>query len=344
MPNDAAVVYIFLDDADKAVSMEDVKEWLQIINDVVEIKLQFDVATERPCYYVEFRSPVAAQQAVQYLNGARLKNCIVTIQSRVYSAAAATQGPASGSGESPSAAGGAPPVTRKRCRETSQLPFNHLLPPELQMDSPLAQYIPELEKSELYSSDGVVLWQKLQAAQKELVELYHDLEVTTAQVADCDAQLTQLLHMSWTAPASNDVIMSHSPSSGPGRKTALQAQHFLCHERAIAFDAHTPSRVVALLTDCFGPLSLCSDTVTQTGFFLVVRFVFAADEALFLAAAAASGSTEVTKQRDQRQGAEWRSVVQGLGWKPTASVAGVHHLFSVELDARLQRMVYDVLA
>lgn len=344
MPNDTAVVYIFLDDANKAVSMEDVKEWLQIINDVVEIKLQFDAATERPCYYVEFRSPVAAQQAVQYLNGARLKNCVVTIQSRVYLAAAETQGSASGSGESSSAAGGTPPVTHKRCRETSELPFNHLLPPELQMDPPLAKYLPQLEKSELYSSDAVAMWQQLQAAQKELVEMYHDLEITAAQIADCDAQLTQLLHMSWIAPASNGVMISQSPSSGPGRKTVLQAPHFLCHERAIAFDAHTPSRVVALLTDCFGPLSLCSDAVTQTGFFLVVRFVFAADEALFLAAATASGSTEVTKKREQSQGAEWRSVVQGLGWRPTTSVVRVHHLFSVELDAPLQRIVRDLLA
>lgn len=344
MPNDAAVVYIFLDDVNKTVSMEDVKEWLQIINDVVEIKLQFDAATERPCYYVEFRSAVAAQQAVQYLNGARLKNCVVTIQSRVYPAATETQGPSSNSEESPSAAGGAPPLTRKRCRETSELPFNHLLPPELQMDPPLANYLPELEKSALYSLDGLAMWRQLQAAQKELVEVFHDLEVTAAQIADCDAQLTQLLHMSWTAPAANGVIMSHSPSSGPGRKTALQAQHFLCHERAIAFDAHTPSRVVALLTECFGPLSLCSDAATPAGFFLVVRFVFAADEALFLASATASGSAEMTKKRDQSQGAEWKSVVQGLGWRPAASVAAVHHLFSVELDARLQRIVCDLLS
>ncbi|GET87710.1 hypothetical protein, conserved [Leishmania tarentolae] len=343
MPNNAAVVYIFIDDANKVVSIEDVKEWLQIINDVVEIKLQFDAATERSCYYVEFRSPVAAQQVVQYLNGARLKNCVVTIQSPVYSTVAETQGLSRSNGETLPSDGGARLQLPRRCIETPELPFNHLMPPELQMDPPLAKYLPQLEKTDLYSSDGVVMWQNLQVAQEELAQLYQDLEATVTQIKDSDAHLTELLHMSGAAQGYNAPIMSPALSSGPGRHSALQAQHFLYHEKAIAFDAHTPSRVVALLTDCFGPLSLCSEMVTQAGFFLAVRFIFAADEELFLAAASASGPSQGRNKTEQSEGAEWKSVVQGLGWRPTASVTAVHHLFSVEVDASLQRTVFDLL-
>ncbi|CAJ1021988.1 putative RNA recognition motif (RRM, RBD, or RNP domain) [Leishmania utingensis] len=343
MVNAAAVVYIFLEDVHKAVSMEDVKEWLQIVNDVVEIKLQFDAATERPCYYVEFRSATAAQQTVQYLSGARLKNCVVTIQSPMYSTAPEAQGPVSFPREPLSTTSAAPRPKSDPCSETEELPFNHLLPPDLQMDAPLAKWLPQLEKTALYSTDGFTMWQQLQEVQRELVEVYQELELTTEQVAASDTRLSELLHVKESESAFHGTILSHSPLPLRDRTATLQAYHVLSHQQAIPFDAHTPSRVVALLTNCFGPLSLCSEVVTQAGFFLAVRFVFAADEEVFLAAGTAPGSTEVSKENGQHHGAEWKSIVQGLDWRPAKSSTAVHHLFPLEVDARLQRVVRQLL-
>ncbi|KAG5507537.1 hypothetical protein JKF63_06486 [Porcisia hertigi] len=344
MTHDAAVVYVFLDDADKAVSMQDVEEWLQILNEVLEIKLQFDAATKRPCYYVRFRSAAAAQQAVQYLNGARLKNCVVTIQSHVYAAQSGTQTEAASATAPLLTSGTAATQMRERCRETAELPFNHLLPPDLQMDWRLAECLPDLEKIPDYAADGTTMWQKLQGLQKELVEIYRELETTASQVASTDAQLTQLLQRNGSGSPTDGLVSFHAPAALCGRHSALQACHYLSHQQAIPFDAHTPIRVIALLTDSFGPLSLCSETVTQGGFFLGVRFVFAADEERFLAVATSSPLSVANEEGTPRQGTEWRSIVQGLGWGPRQSISAVHELFAPTVDPHLQRTVRELLA
>ncbi|KAG5480973.1 hypothetical protein LSCM1_06647 [Leishmania martiniquensis] len=344
MVNPAAVVHVFLDDASKAVSMEDMKEWLEIMNEVVEIKLQFDAATGRTCYYVEFRSPVAAQQAVHYLSGARLKNCLVTIESRVYSPLPGAQGHPSTAGEALETASAAPTQSRKRCRETSELPSNHLLPSDLQMDAPLAECLPHLEKVEPFSADGFAMWQQLREAQKELVGIYSELEAIKTEVESTDAQLARLLHAHRSESAHGGALLAHPPSLLRARKSTLQAHHCLCHQRAIPFNAHTPTRVVALLTDSFGPLSLCSEVLTQDGFFLAVRFLFAADEEAFMSAASASGLSKESKERAQYRGAEWKNIVQGLGWRPADNLVSVHHLFPRTVDAHLERALRELLA
>ncbi|KAG5481612.1 hypothetical protein CUR178_06964 [Leishmania enriettii] len=344
MVNPAAVVHVFLDDANKALSMEDVKEWLQIMNEVVDMKLQFDAATAKTCYYVEFRSPVAAQQAVQYLNGARLKNCVVTIESCVYSSVPETQGSPGSTGESVPTATAAPTQSGKRCRETAALPFNHLLPPDLQMDPLLAECLPDLEKVALYSADGFAMWHQLQEMQKEMVGVHSELDAISAEIANCDAELTQLLHANEGTSASGEVSFSHPPSLLRAHISALQAHHCLRNQRAIPLDAHTSSQVAAMLTDCFGPLSLCSEAITQYGFFLAVRFVFAADEELFMAAATASRPSEASKEKGQRRGAKWKSIVEGPDWRPVSNITAAHHLFPWVLDAHLQCALRALLA
>ncbi|KAK7199261.1 RNA-binding protein 27 [Novymonas esmeraldas] len=342
----AAVVYVFLDDADRTISIEDVKDWLQILDDVVEIKLQFDTATRRPCYHVQFRRAATAQQAVQYLHGARLKNCVVSIESRVFAAAPEAPGQASGDAAAAAASSSSASAAviaaapRKRCRETVELPANHLLPPDLQMDAQLAEYLPGLADTPRYAADGPAAWQRLQAAQAQLSAVYAELETTAAALTHTDARLAELLHGTPGPGTANDSGSALPLSQQPPR--VWQARRVLCHGSAIPYDAHTPSGVVSLLTDSFGPVSLCGESATHSGFFLAVRFVFAADEERFMAAAAAPGDAPP----QQRQSGEWRRIVQGLGWRPLDGPAARQHLRppSAALDERIHRTVQQLLA
>lgn len=343
MANPATVVHVFLDDTDKAVSIDDVKEWLQILDDVTTIKLQFDAATRRPCYYVEFRRPTTAQQAVQYLNGARLKNCVVTIQSRVYAAAppatttaTSTTGAEGETRTNATVSGAGPAPARKRCRESSALPHNHQLPPDLQMDAALADLLPVLDKT-----DATPLWKKLQHSQAEMVDLYSAIETATTQLHKADEQLSDNLHAQAMGRGAGAMPSEASPpcAGTAAATTGLRGRRLLCHRELISFDALTLQRVVSVITETFGPLTVCSEASLPHGALLTLRFLFAADEERFLAAAtAASAPASATT--------EWRRIVRDLGWtavEPLASPVPPHRP-SLLLQARVQDEVRALLS
>lgn len=283
MVNAAAVVYVYLEDAGKAISVDDLKEWLQIIDEVVEMKLQYDAASKRTCYSVEFRKPASAQQAVQYLNGSRFKNCVVSIKSRVFSPVSDDKQTTSLSSSGPLAS--VPASARKRCRESAELPCNHLLPADLQMDQLLVEQLPEANAADGAGSVAA-LWEKLKSSQEQLVATYRDLDKMKEELAAADTHLAKLLHVhQHTVPSSTDI-------NGAASSFALASRRCLSHQHGISVDAYTPSSVVAFVTTSFGPLSFCSTTIVQRDFFLVLKFVFRADEERFLAATADSGGSD----------------------------------------------------
>lgn len=290
MANAAAVVYVYLEDADKTVSVDDIKEWLQFIDKVVEMKLQYDAASKQTCYSVEFRSPNSAQQAVQYLNGARFKNCVVTIKSRVFTAVEPVTSTASSPTPSGTTAATKPALaTRKRCRATAELPSNHLLPEDLQMDQLLVEQLPDASTSEGFS-EVTALWEKLKSSQEQLVAAYKALDATKEELTAADAMLARLLGVH----QSNDAKSGRDDRSGEEAGTGsypLAARRCVSHQRGISVEAATPISIVSLVTATFGPLAFCTVTTAQREFFLVLKFVFAADEERFLAATTAVSSS-----------------------------------------------------
>ncbi|KPA78431.1 hypothetical protein ABB37_06059 [Leptomonas pyrrhocoris] len=298
MVNAAAVVYVFLGDAEKAVTMEDIKEWLQIIDDVVEIKLQYDAAAKRTCYSVEFRKHTSAQQAVQYLDGARFKNCVVSIRSRVFAAVEADAPHAAYASANDAQVASSSAVlnsvsssslTRKRCRETGELPCNHLLPADLQMDQLLVEQLSDASTTE-GSEEVAAHWRNLKTLQEELTMTYSDLRTAQEDLTAADARLAKLLHVHPSVANDDATKANHVSAGAKAAPYPLAARRCVSHQRGILTDAHTPNSVVSFVTSSFGPISFCSVTATPREFFLVLKFVFLADEERFLAAAATGGS------------------------------------------------------
>lgn len=326
MVNTAAVVYVFLDDAQNVVSSEDIKEWLQIIDEVVEIKLQYDAVSRRTCYSVEFRKPTSAQQAVQYLNGSRFKNCLVSIRSRVFAAldsgvtdtdaTIALEGAPMDATSSPAASSSSLPSTRKSCRETEALPFNHLLPADLQMDQLLVEQLPEAAAADGFD-DVAGLWRTLKVSQEKLASTYQELDRTKNELTVADAQLAKLLRVQLSTSAADADLAS---STAANRTTTLTDTPFLLvgrrcvsHQRGISMDAYTPSGVVSFVTTSFGPVSFCSVSAIQGEFFLVLRFVFLSDEERFLVACTSAkddsrGSVAKTEKEKTLIGLAWTTI------------------------------------
>jgi hypothetical protein len=293
MANTDAVVYVFLGDAGNVISLEDVKEWLQIMDEVVDIKLQYDVTSRETCYAVEFRRSASAQQAVQYLNGSRLKNCVVRIRSRVFSApeAADASAASSSSASAPRApVSGTTLSSRKRCRETAELPLNHLLPEDLQMDQLLVEHLSDASKAQGFE-EVTSLWSTLKSSQEALLSAYRDLDKVKEELGAVDAQLAKLLHVRTSASDggtngnAHDTGMSADAGKTPAATLySLAAHRCISHNCGIPLDAYTPSSVVSFVTRLFGPVAFFSVSASQGEMFVVLRFVFMADEERFLAA------------------------------------------------------------
>ncbi|KPI85953.1 hypothetical protein ABL78_4996 [Leptomonas seymouri] len=323
MVNAAAVVYVFLEDAGTAVSMEDITEWLQIIDEVVEMKLQYDATSKRTCYSVEFRKHTSAQQAIQYLNGSRFKNSVVSIRSRVFTAVEADthNAPADGAplASSSSAASNFPSSSffGKRCRETEELPCNHLLPADLQMDQLLVEQLSSVSSAEGFEEvDG--LWSKLKTLQDRLAVTYRDLARTREDLSAADTQLSKLLHVHRGV---GNAGRRKSGDSTDAKSAAypLAASHCVSHRHGIPIDAYTPSSVVSFVTSSFGPIAFYSVSAAPREFFIVLKFVFLADEERFVAASAAgsSASTKGSAARTEKEKALLNLLWSGVSFTVT---------------------------
>lgn len=275
---DQRVVYVFLEnDVGKTVTLDDVKEWLQIIGDIDEVRLQYDTTSQAPCFHVKFKRETAAQQSVQYLSGARLKNCLVTIKSKVYRTAScdaastqvgtdiASASETAAERESGAAAG------PSKAQESQNLPYNHLLPFDLQMDYALTLQLSQLADCSRFNGADV-LWAALKDTQCSLVEVYTILQEVERASQEADAELSALLS---NQPAEPIVSPQYEARMG---SAILSANLLFRNTVGVSDETQTAARTISLITDVFGPLSVCLQTTLNGIHFLVLRFMFRADE------------------------------------------------------------------
>lgn len=267
--DEACVVLVYVDDANGVVSMEDIHSWLSILDEIVEMKLQLDVRSQRTCYSVRFRRSSAAQQAVQYLSGAEVKKCLVTIQSRVFQKEEKPLGASAASDPSRGTAADSAPV-----RASPHLPDNHVMPSDLRMDFVLVDVLPNMvrsskpaEKEEeeengggsvpLYA-DGAALHDALRDLQRRYVAV-----VDALNRAD---ELSQSLDESISAAAqaanpketdsssrSDNAAIGHQPSSPP----SAALSRWFCGMPTTAAVTVSPRKVVSHLTELYGPVARC---------------------------------------------------------------------------------------
>ncbi|CAD2222213.1 hypothetical protein AGDE_00864 [Angomonas deanei] len=149
---DARVVLLYVDDEEESVSVQDIYNWLTILGAVEEVKPQYDPSTKGICFSVTFKLPVTAQQCVYYLNGAKLKNCLVTMKSSVYRAP---------SDDASSV------KKEEEVQISANLPNNHLMPSELRMDTLLAERLHRLSEGDFEGSAEMI--EKLKKLQQQFV-------------------------------------------------------------------------------------------------------------------------------------------------------------------------------
>ncbi|EPY20983.1 hypothetical protein STCU_08746 [Strigomonas culicis] len=284
---EANVLYIFVDeDGGSVVSREDVKEWLSLVDEVVQIKVQYDATEKKNCFFVQLKHATAAEQCFCYLSNTKLKGCLIDVRSPVYKRRT-DDAPTEDSSSAPSAtkkvrtegeSAGSPVVM------SVELPHNLEVPAELSLDGPLVSRLPFIMESE----DGKDVVQKLSRLQEKLVLLRKrasDLDDTT------------------TVPAA-PLLTSESTEEQVGGVNAVRQQELLLfqNQQPFSHEDYTTSFILAHLTRTFGPLSRAFQIdLPGNKFHLLVEFFFSTDTERFVDA----------KEQPQDRGVlsyEWSSV------------------------------------
>ncbi|ORC92593.1 uncharacterized protein TM35_000033460 [Trypanosoma theileri] len=183
--DDARVIHVYVEDQ-SVVLADDVHDWLKIIDEVDEMKVQYDTAQQRLFYWVRFKHVFAAQQAVNYLDGERLKNTVVHITSNFYTK------------RSPVSINEVNDVKEalekeQRIPEKLNLPMNHQMPSDLQMDAALVNTIPVLLSDSEKKNEYQELVQKLKKLQETYFHVQKTLEKTEEDIHKTDEEVKKLL-------------------------------------------------------------------------------------------------------------------------------------------------------
>lgn len=267
--NDANVLYIFVEeDGINTVSLEDLKEWLSLVDEVVQIKIQYDASEKKNCFCVQLRHASAAEQCVYYLSNTKLKGCLIEVRSPVYKR---------GSTDGNSHDGAAASTTKKTKVEkdvngkgsgavSSHLPHNLDVPREVLLDARLVQRLPSILCS---GGEGAELVERLNSLQTRLAFLMkHSIELETV----ANTQIT----------TSSSVATSRTPHDGASAAPASQRAKMYQNRLPFSHETTTLSRILSYLSTHFGPLSLAIETnLKENQYLLVVQFFFPFDEERF---------------------------------------------------------------
>ncbi|KAG8342390.1 hypothetical protein TRVL_06787 [Trypanosoma vivax] len=314
----ANVVHVFVDDQ-STVLIDDVREWLSIIDEIDEIKVQYHTGRQCSFYCVRFKRHWAAQQAVNYLDGERLKNCLVEICSPFY-----TKQPKCTTN-----------VGTELCTATARtsnvnLPHNHKMPSDLQMDELLVNTIPTLRSVD-EADECTELVQRLRRLQELHCATLQELETTRSEIIKADEEVTMLLRGGNVS--SNPEVAGSSPSSStkcPNRR--------IRNTTPIPMSLCDPANLISKLTRHIGPVSDYRFTTSRDNqSFNAVVDLFHAEDAL-LAMEVLSG--RCGRPRDAAHGepvasaAEVLGPLAGYGWVQCVPTAMPRtQTFTHELDA-----------
>lgn len=301
--DDSNIVHVFVGDAGSAsdagktsgdaVSVDQLSEWLGIIGAVEYIKLQYDATSRRPCFCVRFQRSSDAQQAVERLSGVRLKNCPVTITSRVFKKVVTAE---TGPGEASAADGSAGSVSDNNSAKLDVLPHNHLLPPDLRMDIELGPSLSQLAAG-AEGDGGVAQYQGLLAHQKRLAGLLSRWAEAEKRLDDVTCMIRGGNRTTAIPDGAGD---SHGGSSSPSAGLTV-----------VRCTTPVPVSVcgaAALVTHCtarFGPIAWCRCLLdlsnSEDRYYLTMAFMMPQDCESFLGtvspAADAAPPTQGGKRR-----------------------------------------------
>ncbi|CCW61288.1 unnamed protein product [Phytomonas sp. EM1] len=305
MSEDPNIVYVFVEDEDSSVTMEDVSDWLGIIDEIESIRLQFDATSGRTCFQVRFRRSESAQQTVQYLSGAKLKNCTMIVKSRTFQKredAPAERGDthdASAAPKRPKEVLRMAPVSSSNI--SAVLPLNSKLPPGLQMDAVLADLLPTLAKETQSYPGAGELMQELLVAQAKLAELFTNVAEVDQQIQRSNEVLEEALATQKKQP--RDAIHPlDKAGDAKGQAASPSKIATFSNSTGIAASQCSPLDFVVFLTERFGPILQCECLMNpQTEvYFVSFQFMMPSDSDAFKQRIHPSAAEGLEKRKKSR--------------------------------------------
>lgn len=174
---DPRIVSVYVDGHAEQVTPEDIVEWLSFLDEIDDIRLQFNALEKCTFYAIKFRHPTAAHQAVVHLNGERLKNCVVRIVSDVYAAPQATE-----------------EERGETITSSSALPHNHLVPREFSMCPSLTEFCGSVSDDTETFKDGAAVMQQLRDLQTQWCATNEALQHIHSEIKKVSAQFSSTHH------------------------------------------------------------------------------------------------------------------------------------------------------
>ncbi|ESL08801.1 hypothetical protein TRSC58_03490 [Trypanosoma rangeli SC58] len=315
--DDARVVHVSVEDQ-SAVLVEDVHDWLRIIGDVEETKVQYDTVRRCPFYWVRFKHASAAQLAVNYLDGEKLKNHVIRISSKVYTK------------RLPVEANAEDPALAKRDEEEQQavanpnMPLNHQMPPDLRMDTPLVDSIPALLSAAAEDSEHHDLVRQLRQLQESYCHVQEAIREAEGCIRKTDEEVGQLLRGS-EAP-SGSVGTGNCEKVQDVKVTEFTRSRRISNVVQIPMTFLDPAGLIVRFTRYIGPVTDYSFSVSLDGqsFRTVVEFFHEDDagHALQLLKGGESDGAAIPaakRPRLERDAEEALSPLCAFGWGEDAS-------------------------
>ncbi|KEG10665.1 hypothetical protein DQ04_03441020 [Trypanosoma grayi] len=316
--DEARVVHVFVEDQ-SVVLADDVHDWLKIIDDIEEMKMQYDTAQQRSFYWVRFKHAPAAQQAVNYLDGERLKNQVIHIRSTVYTKRTASDADAE-ENSAPDA-----PEKGETLVANPLLPLNHQMPSDLQVDVALVDCIPELVSADGDGSEAAELAQRLREFQETYCRVQEALLATEEKLHKADEEVVVLLRGNGNVSNDTEESSCRGGDSGETKREVTKRGKRIRNAARIPLDFFDPAGLVSKLTRYVGPVTDYCFNVSADGnsFHAIVEFYHENDAALALSLL--TGHTEQTsnrmkRTRGQTNAEEALSPLAAFGWGEDASI------------------------
>ncbi|EAN98771.1 putative RNA-binding protein 27 [Trypanosoma cruzi] len=270
---DARVVHVFVEDP-SVVLIEDVHDWLRIIDDVEEAKEQYDTARRCRFYWLRFKHGFAAQLAVNYLDGEKLKNNVVRIFSSVYT----KRTPVEADAEDTTHPEGE--KEEQQAVENPNLPFNHRMPSDLRMDTPLVDSIPTLLSAAAEGSEQHDLVQQLCQLQKSYCQVQEMIQAAELNIQKADEEVMQLLR--GNDKSSGSVVNGINDKAEDDRSPELRRSRRLANTVQIPMTLLDPASLIVKFTRHIGPVTDYSFSVSPDGhFFRTVVEFFHEDDVIY---------------------------------------------------------------
>ncbi|RNF09841.1 hypothetical protein TraAM80_01866 [Trypanosoma rangeli] len=322
--DDARVVHVSVEDQ-SAVLVEDVHDWLRIIGDVEETKVQYDTARRCPFYWVRFKHASAAQLAVNYLDGEKLKNHVIHISSNVY----AKRLPAEVNAEDLALAKRA--EGEQQVVANPNMPLNHQMPPDLRMDTLLVDSIPALLSTAAKDSEHHGLVRQLRQLQESYCHVQEAIREAEGCIQKTDEEVGQLLRGS---EASSGSVGTGSCEKVQGvRVTEFTRSRRISNAVQIPMTLLDPAGLIVRFTRHIGPVTDYSFSVSLDGrsFRTIVEFFHEDDavHALQLLKRDGSGGAAIPaakRPRLERDAEEALSPLCAFDWGEDASVDALRPL------------------